>query len=471
MTQQPASDFAPFEQRMRAEQLPQIVIDNLRYYYDQLVAGAQGFIPEEAIEPIDSVTDIADLAGYAEAGQAALGRAAMLKLNGGLGTSMGLERAKSLLPVREGLNFLDLIARQNLALRARYGSRVPLLLMNSFSTDADSRAVLDAYPQLAGDLPLTVMQHKIPKVDRASLAPAEWAENQALEWCPPGHGEVYVVLRTSGALDALLERGYEFLFISNVDNLGATLDLGILGYLAQREVPFLMEVAHRTEADKKGGHIARQKNGQLVLREVAQCPEADLDQFQDIRRHRFFNTNNIWVNLRALSRLLDEHGNVLKLPMIRNVKTVDPKDSSSPEVVQLETAMGAAIGVFPGAEVLSVGRDRFLPVKTCADLLGVRSDIYTLDDAGVLRMRPERRLGPIAVALDQRYYKQIDDFEARFPDGPPSLIDCARLQVEGDLRFEAGVVLRGAVQIVHAGNGQGRVPAGTLIADTRREFA
>ncbi|GAB4203362.1 MAG: UTP--glucose-1-phosphate uridylyltransferase [Roseiflexaceae bacterium] len=465
-----APDFAPFEQRMRAEQLPQIVIENLRYYYEQLAAGAQGFIPEETIEPVESVTDIADLAGFAEAGRAALGRAVVLKLNGGLGTSMGLERAKSLLTVRDGLNFLDLIARQNLALRQHYGSRVPLLLMNSFSTDEDSRAALAAYPQLAGDLPLTVMQHKIPKVDRASLTPAEWPENTALEWCPPGHGEVYIVLRTSGVLDALLERGYEFLFISNVDNLGATLDLGILGYMAQRQVPFLMEVAHRTEADKKGGHIARQHNGQLVLREVAQCPEGDIDQFQDIRRHRFFNTNNIWVNLRALRQLLDQHDNVLKLPMIRNVKTVDPKDSGSPEVVQLETAMGAAIGVFPGAEVLSVGRDRFLPVKTCADLLGVRSDIYTLDDAGVLRMSTERRLGPIAITLDQRYYKLIDDFEARFPDGPPSLIDCTKLTVEGDLRFEAGVVLRGAVQIVQAGDGQGRVPAGTLIADTRRVF-
>lgn len=463
-------DFAPFEQRMRSEQLPQIVIDNLRYYYDQLVAGAQGLIPEEAIEPVDSVTDIADLVGYAEAGRAVLGRAAVLKLNGGLGTSMGLERAKSLLSVRDGLSFLDLIARQNLALCRRYDRRVPLLLMNSFSTDADTHAVLADYPQLAGDLPLTVMQHKIPKVDRASLGPAIWAENPALEWCPPGHGEVYVVLRTSGALDALLERGYEFLFLSNVDNLGATLDLNILGYIAQRRVPFLMEVAQRTEADKKGGHIARQHDGQLVLREVAQCPAADLDQFQDIHRHRFFNTNNIWVNLRVLRQLLDEYDNVLKLPMIRNVKTVDPKDSASPEVVQLETAMGAAIGVFPGAEVLSVGRDRFLPVKTCSDLLVVRSDIYTLDDAGVLRMRPERKLGPIAVVLDQCYYKLIDDFEARFPEGPPSLIDCTRLQFEGDLRFEAGVVLRGAVQIVQAGDSQSCVPARTLIADTRRVF-
>lgn len=459
-------DFEPFAQRMRAEQLPEIVIDNFRYYYGQLVEGAQGLIGEAEIEPVESVTDIGELGGYAQDGQAALGRTAVLKLNGGLGTSMGLDQAKSLLSVREGLTFLDIIARQILALRRRHGCDVPLLLMNSFSTDADTRATLERYPALHGDLPLCMLQHKVPKVLLETLAPVEWPDNPALEWCPPGHGEVYTVLVTSGVLPMLLERGYEHLFIANVDNLGATLDLGILGYMARRGIPFLMEVAHRSEADKKGGHIARLPDGQLILREVAQCPAADLPSFQDIRRHRFFNTNNIWVNLRALDRLLRAQRHVLKLPMIRNVKNVDPKDAGSPQVVQLETAMGAAIGVFAGAQVLSVGRDRFLPVKTCSDLLGVRSDIYTLDEDAVLRANPARRLGPIQIALDPDHYRLIDEFEARFPEGPPSLVACRSLTVEGDLRFERNVTLRGAVRIVNDHPEQRSVPAGAVIADT-----
>jgi UTP--glucose-1-phosphate uridylyltransferase len=466
MSQHHSSRFEAFAQRMRAERLPEIVIDNFRYYYGQLVAGEQGLIGEADIEPVESATDIADLAGYAQAGQEALRRAAVLKLNGGLGTSMGLDQAKSLLHVRDGLTFLDIIARQILALRERHDCQVPLLLMNSFSTDADTRAVLERYPAIQSDIPLSMLQHKVPKVLLDGLAPAEQPDNPALEWCPPGHGEVYTVLETSGVLDLLLERGYEYLFIANVDNLGATLDLGILGYMARREVPFLMEVAHRSQADKKGGHIARLASGQLILREVAQCPEPDLPRFQDIRRHRFFNTNNIWVNLRALHRLLREQEHVLKLPMIRNVKTVDPKDPESPKVVQLETAMGAAIGVFAGAQVLSVGRDRFLPVKTCADLLGVRSDIYTLDEGSVLRANPARTLGPIAITLDPQHYRLIDDFEARFPEGPPSLVGCASLAVEGDVLFERNVTLRGAVRIVNDQSEQRRVPADTVIADT-----
>ena len=461
------ANFAPFAERMRREGLPAIVIDNFHYYYDVLAAGSVGMIPEESIAPVAAVPDIADTAAYAAAGRAALGRAAVLKLNGGLGTSMGLDQAKSLLVARDGLTFLDIIARQTLGLGARYEQHVPLILMNSFNTDADSRAVLERYPELQGPIPLSLMQHKVPKILQDTLAPAEWPANPTLEWCPPGHGELYIALATSGMLEILLARGYEYLFISNADNLGATLDLGILGYLANKRLPFIMEVTDRTEADKKGGHIAQRRDGQLILREIAQCPEADLPAFQDIARHKYFNTNSIWINLRRLKQILDENNNVLKLPMIRNSKTLDPRDAGSPPVYQLETAMGAAIAVFPGAQVLRVGRDRFMPVKTCDDLLRLRSDIYTLDEHYSLRQVGSR---PAAlVALDPRFYRLIADFEARFAHGAPSLRECDRLAVRGDVAFGAGVVCRGAVRVENNAPEQRHLPDNTVL-DGRREL-
>ncbi|HEX9438421.1 MAG TPA: UTP--glucose-1-phosphate uridylyltransferase, partial [Roseiflexaceae bacterium] len=263
----------------------------------------------------------------------------------------------------------------------------------------------------------------------------------------------------------LLARGYEYLFLSNVDNLGATVDPGILGYIASRDVPFLMEVTDRTEADKKGGHIARLHDGQLILREVAQCPREDLAAFQDIARHRYFNTNNIWVRLSALKRILDENDNVIKLPMIRNAKTLDPKDKDSPAVFQLETAMGAAIAVFPGSQVLRVGRDRFLPVKTCSDLLRLRSDIYELDEHYEIHAIPDRASDVTLIDLDARYYQLIDDFETRFSEGVPSLRQCASLTVEGDVVFGAGVVCKGAARIVNRVEQQVRLPAATVVED------
>ena len=101
--------------------------------------------------------------------------------------------------------------------------------------------------------------------------------------------------------------------------------------MVRRErVPFLMEVADRTPADRKGGHLARRAGGGgLVLREVAQTPDEDLDAFQDIARHRYFNTNTLWIDLRALAAVLRERGGVLGLPMIVNRKTVDPGDGDS----------------------------------------------------------------------------------------------------------------------------------------------
>jgi UTP--glucose-1-phosphate uridylyltransferase len=461
MSQNTIANFAPFEERMRDEGLPQIVIDNFHYYYDVLAAGSVGMIPEESIEPVAAVPDIDEVAQYVHAGRAELKRTVVLKLNGGLGTSMGLDRAKSLLVARDRMTFLDVIAHQTLSFGQQFDCHVPLVLMNSFNTDADSRAVLAQYPELAGPIPLTLMQHKVPKVLQDSLAPAQWPENPNLEWCPPGHGEVYIALATSGMLDSLIANDYEYMFISNVDNLGATLDLGILGYIASRGIPFLMEVANRTEADKKGGHIAQFPGGQLILREVAQCPEEDLPAFQDIKRHKHFNTNNIWLSLSQLKQILAENNNVLKLPMIRNAKPLDPKDSTSPAVYQLETAMGAAIGVFPGAQVLRVGRDRFMPVKTCEDLLRLRSDIYELDNN--YRLCQASSAEPAIVTLDSRYYKLIDDFEARFADGAPSLRECTRLTVQGDVRFAANVVCKGDVRIINRAAEQRHIPPTTVL--------
>jgi UDP-N-acetylglucosamine pyrophosphorylase len=455
--------FEPFAERMRGAGIEQIVIDNFRHYYTALVSGSTGLVGEDQIEPVADLPRLEDLGAFEAAGREALRHAAVLKLNGGLGTSMGLERAKSLLVAREGLAFLDIIARQNLAARQRHGHPIPLIFMNSFNTDEDTRVLLERYPELRGEIPETMLQHKVPKVLQEGFGPADWPADRDLEWCPPGHGEVYITLVTSGLLPALLERGYRYLFISNADNLGATLDLALLGYFAAGEVPFLMEVAARTEADKKGGHLARLKdNGRLTLREVAQCPEEALSAFQDVSRYSYFNTNNIWVNLERLQAVLDEHRNVVALPMIRNSKTVDPRDSGSPKVFQLETAMGAAIEVFPGAQAVQVPRSRFVPVKTCADLLALRSDLYALDGEARLQRSPERTLGEIVITLDDKFYKLIDQFEARFPDPVPSLVACARLAVEGDVRFEPGSVFRGEVRVSNASGEQRALEARTV---------
>lgn len=445
--------FDPFEQLMRADGQPDLAIAVFRHHFEQLLSGATGLMPESSIAPLASLPDAETFTGHVARGEAELDRLVVVKLNGGLGTSMGMEQAKSLLPVKDGRAFIDLIAEQIVHLRHATNARLPLVLMDSFRTQGDTRAALAKHAELlAGQtLPMSFLQHRVPKVLASDFTPAADHEDG---WCPPGHGDLYPALATSGLLDALLAQGYRWAFVSNADNLGAVPDataLGILGWMAEGQMPFVMECADRTAADRKGGHLAQDLAGQLVLREVAQCPGDDVDAFQDITRHRYFNTNNLWVDLVAVKALLDERGGRLGLPLIRNKKFLDPTDPSSPEVYQLETAMGAAIALMPGAGAVRVPRSRFVPVKTTNDLLVLWSDVYTRTPDGRVRAVPERADDLPLVDLDPRYYKNIEDFRARFTQ-TPSLVHAHRLTVRGDVRFGVGVVIKGDVRVEHTGD-------------------
>jgi UTP--glucose-1-phosphate uridylyltransferase len=444
-------------EKMRREGLPDIAIETFAHYERRLREGETGTLPESEIEPLGELPDATELP---PGGEEALDRVVVLKLNGGLGTGMGMTRAKSLLEVKDGRSFLDIIVRQVLHLRERTGARIPLLLMNSFATREDSLAALARYPELEVDVPLDFVQGKVPKLLADGFEPVEWPDNPALEWAPPGHGDVYTSLATSGVLGELLDRGYEYLFLSNADNLGAVLEPRILGWFAGQGLPFLSEVTDRTEGDKKGGHLARRHDGGgLVLRETAQTPDEDMEAFQNTTRHRFFNCNTIWLDLHALRRTLDERDGVLGLPMIINRKTVDPTDPSSPEVIQLETAMGAAIDVFEGAAALHVPRSRFVPVKTTNELLALRSDAYEVADDWAVRLVPAREGRPPLVELDSKYFKLLPDFEARFAAEPPSLARCDRLSVQGDVSFGSDVVVRGSVTV----DGPRRIEDGAVL--------
>jgi UTP--glucose-1-phosphate uridylyltransferase len=447
-------------EKMRADGAQPVAVDTFAHSYERLRSGEAGLLREDELEPVDDVPALDALPEPSgEEARAALDQAVVLKLNGGLGTGMGMTKAKSLLEVKDGLTFLDVVARQVLKLRRTSGARIPLVLMNSFATRDDSLAALSGYDDLAGDVPLDFVQNRVPKLRADDLQPVSWPANPDQEWAPPGHGDLYPAMVASGMLDALLAHGLRYAFVSNSDNLGATLDPRILTWMAREELPFVMEVAVRTEQDRKGGHLARRRGGGLVLREVAQTADEDLDAFQDIARHRFFNTNTLWVDLEALRATLDAQGGVLPLPMIVNRKTVDPTDKSSTKVIQLESAMGAAIDVFDGAAALRVPKSRFAPVKTTDDLLVVRSDAYELTPDAHLVVAPERDGVPPLVELAADVFKLVGDFDARFPAGPPSLVGAERLRVEGDVTFGAGVVVRGDVVV----RGPRRVEDGAVL--------
>ncbi|GAA4425916.1 UTP--glucose-1-phosphate uridylyltransferase [Georgenia halophila] len=453
-------------EKMASAGVAQAAIDTFSRFYGILESGASGLIREGDVEPLRDIPRHADLTVSEGEAADALGKTAIIKLNGGLGTSMGMDRAKSLLPVRtsdgETYSFLDVVVGQVRAARAATGARLPLVLMNSFRTRDDTLAALASYGDLAVDgLPLDFLQNREPKLLADTLEPVEWPADPELEWCPPGHGDLYPALHASGVVKDLLAAGFRFASVSNSDNLGAAPDAEIAAWFAASGAPYAAEMCLKTPADVKGGQlVVRQDDGRIIQRETAQTHPDDMEVSLDPTRHRYFHTNNLWFDLQALDAELERTGGVLELPLIRNEKNVDPTDPSSPKVVQIESAMGAAVAVFDGAQVIEVGRERFLPVKTTNDLLVLRSDVYDLTDSFRLHATV-----PAPLVSLSKIYKTVGAFDARFPAGAPSLADATSLTVDGDWTFGAGVTVHGDAAL--ADESQARVvPDGaTLTAE------
>jgi UTP--glucose-1-phosphate uridylyltransferase len=452
--------LSAFVTKMQNEGLPPLVIDTFAFYYKQILAGENGLVYDREIQPVQSheIENFENLQKYSNAGQHVRDQAIRIVLNGGLGTTMGLTGPKSLIVAKKGKTFLEIILKQ------AENSGIRLALMNSFSTHAETQGALSKIQPAR--TPLQFIQHKFPKIRRQDLAPVTWPPDPQMEWNPPGHGDVFTALITSGMLDRLLAEGIQYAFIHNLDNLGARMDPSLLGYFAENRFAFMMEVAEKTPADIKGGHLARRRSGRLILREAAQCPKEERIAFQDITRYRFFNTNNIWINLESLKALFEKE-ETIRLPMILNPKTVNPRDENTPKAFQIETAMGSAISLFEETMAVNVPRSRFFPVKSCSDLMALRSDFYVLENDENLQINQQRASAKIpdslTVRLDPKFYGRIDLLEERFKQGLPSLVDCESLSIAGDVYFEDDIIIKGRVSIKNRQKSPAVIKKGTVI--------
>ncbi|KAI4232589.1 MAG: hypothetical protein LQ352_008322 [Teloschistes flavicans] len=388
-----------------------------------------------------------------------LNKLAVIKLNGGLGTSMGCVGPKSVIEVRDGMSFLDLSVRQIEHLNRTYNVNVPFVLMNSFNTDEDTGNIIKKYEGHKIDI-MTFNQSRYPRVLKDSLLPApKSAKSQLSDWYPPGHGDVFESLYNSGILDKLIERGVEVLFLSNADNLGAVVDLGILQHMVQTDAEYIMELTDKTKADVKGGTIINY-DGSVRLLEIAQVPKEHTNEFKSIKKFKYFNTNNIWLNLQAIKRVVEN--NELEMEIIPNSKSIpaDKKGESDVSIIQLETAVGAAIRHFKNAHGVNVPRRRFLPVKTCSDLMLVKSDLYSLKHGQLVI--DQDRFGPAPLIKLGNDFKKVSDFQKRIPS-IPKILELDHLTITGAVNLGRGVVLKGTVIIVATEGSTIDVPPGSIL--------
>lgn len=280
-------------------------------------------------------------------------------------------------------------------------------------------------------------------------------------WYPPGHGDFYQSFQNSGLLKKFLDEGREYCFLSNIDNLGATVDINILNRLlgddrqGDKPIEFVMEVTDKTRADVKGGTLIHYEN-KLRLLEIAQVPKEHVDDFKSVKTFKFFNTNNIWARLESIDRVLNAR--TMNMEIIVNNKTLD----NGMRVIQLETAVGAAMKCFDGGIGINVPRSRFLPVKKTSDLLLVMSNLYSLK-YGSLVMSPQRMFPTTPlVKLGDNHFSKVKEFLGRFAN-IPDLIELDHLTVSGDVTFGRGVSLRGTVIIIANHGDRIDIPAGAIL--------
>ncbi|GAB2218849.1 hypothetical protein Droror1_Dr00002081 [Drosera rotundifolia] len=382
-----------------------------------------------------------------------LDKLVVLKLNGGLGTTMGCTGPKSVIEVRNGLTFLDLIVQQIESLNSKYGCKVPLVLMNSFNTHDDTLKIVEKYSNSNVEIH-TFNQSQYPRLVVEDFVPLPSKGHAGKDgWYPPGHGDVFPSLKNSGKLDLFLSQGKEYVFVANSDNLGAIVDLKILNHLIQNKNEYCMEVTPKTLADVKGGTLISYE-GKVQLLEIAQVPDEHVKEFKSIEKFKIFNTNNLWVNLKAIKRLVE--ADALKVEIIPNPKEVD-----GIKVLQLETAAGAAIRFFDNAIGINVPRSRFLPVKATSDLLLVQSDLYTLEDGFVTRNKARANPANPSIELGPEF-KKVGDFLKHFKS-IPSIIELVSLKVTGDVWFGSGVVLKGKVTISAKSGSKLEIPEGAVL--------
>jgi UTP--glucose-1-phosphate uridylyltransferase len=334
--------------------------------------------------------------------------------------------------------------------------------MNSFNTDEDTAKVIRKYKSFSVHIH-TFNQSRYPRIKTDSLTPVPKTcdtKDDIEAWYPPGHGDFYLSFHNSDLLKKFIQEGRQYCFISNVDNLGATVDLNILNMLLNpgggaARPEFLMELTDKTKADVKGGTLILYEN-HLRLLEIAQVPKEHVDDFKSVKKFKIFNTNNLWISLQGIQKIISD--NTLDMDVIVNNKTLD----NGWNVIQLETAVGSAMKCFDGCIGINVPRRRFLPVKKTSDLLLVMSNLYRIK-SGTLEMSPLRMFPATPlVKLGDNHFAKVKDFLKRFAT-IPDILELDHLTVSGDVTFGRGVILKGTVIIIANHGERIDIPAGAIM--------
>jgi len=350
-----------------------LILNNMEIFkvlYEKYMNDKQSYLNWDKIEQIDNngFSDYNDLPEINENEINNISKQiSVIKLNGGLGTTMGCTGPKSLMKIKNEYTFMDILLKQN----SFYN--IPFILMNSFYTDQTTKDYLKNISKEQLTNIYTFNQNCYPRIIKDTGEYFDIKTDNIDHLYPPGHGDLLQSFGNSNIIDKLISKGIKYVFISNSDNLGATLDFKILNDLIQSDTDFAIELTPKTLNDVKGGTLIKYENKYRMF-EVAQCPPDKLSEFTSIDKFKYFNTNNIWIKLDSIKTLLKTYY-IEDIDIIINNKKL--KDGR--ECIQLEYAIGSMVKFFNNVKCYIVERNRFIPVKNNDDLDLVRSNAYSLN--------------------------------------------------------------------------------------------
>ena len=266
------------------------------------------------------------------------------------------------MPVREGRSFLGLAVDNARQVAADAGGRIPILLMNSFATDAATKQHFTENENFGA--PADDIEHFTQFVQLRMTEKGELFRLDSGELAPfgPGHGDFAPAIRASGCLQRFLEAGGKYVFVRNVDNLGALADPAVLGHHIRSGKQITCELAPKVDGDVGGAPYLYRDRVQLV--EQIRYPEGFDASVVDV-----FNCNTITFSADALT-------DPIELGRYFVQKNVEGR-----KAVQIEHLIGEMTAHLP-TNYLKILRDgphsRFLPIKKPDELQTLRPEIDAL---------------------------------------------------------------------------------------------
>lgn len=396
----------------------------------QKIGGSKNVISVIPYESLAQTSDVHDADALDT--KELLNKLTVIKIISGSGTTMGVNVSKSCMEVTDGVSSLDLVVNQLEDLNSEHGCNIPLILMNTLQNQDNIMKVLEKHEKKNVDIQ-TICQNQKHSARRTDDSDDEGYQFE--------DREIFLSLKTSGTLEALLLQGKEYILVLRSDNLASVLDPKIINHVIENRIQCCLEVTPNIHYDSSENSTSQEDKVQLS--EIAELPAKEF-----MEKYKLVDTRSLWLNLNSVKKIVD-------------AGILTEKLKGDDERFAFGNRLSSTIKLFDRPIAINVPQSRFLPLTSTSDLLLVQSDLYTHSEGILFRNNDRKNPANPHIELGAEF-KKLDEFQSRFKS-IPSIIELDSLRVAGDVWFGADITLKGKVIIVARPGMRLEIPDGTVI--------